>query len=119
MEQIDNAPQRDWAELGWTTHRLPTRKDASIQGYVWVPRKICDPTGDTTFVNYRTIVSGQPWYSPAGQADQPATAKPDQFAELERRVVKVEETMRQLRVKETMRQLRSEVLRLRLGVEPC
>jgi hypothetical protein len=96
MEQIDNAPQRDWAELGWTTHRLPTRKDASIQGYVWVPRKICDPTGDTTFVNYRTIVSGQPWYSPAGQADQPAPAESDQFAALDQRVAVVENTMRQL-----------------------
>jgi hypothetical protein len=110
MEQIDNAPQRDWAEMGWITHRTPTLTDTDSCEDVQVPRRICEPAArDNVSVNYRTIVPGQPWYSLAAQVDQPATAKPDQFAALERRVVKVEETMRQLR---------SEVLRLRLGVEP-
>ena len=90
MEQID------WAEMGWITHQLPTRKDADDLGDVWVPRKICEPTGDCTFVNYRTIVPGQPWYSSCAQVDQPAAVKPDQFTALEQRVVVVENTMRQL-----------------------
>lgn len=97
MEQIDNAPQPNWAEMGWTIHRLPARTDANSAGNVWVPRQICKPTSDDTrLVNYQTIVPGQPWHSEYAQADQPAPATPDQFAALEQRVMVVENTMRQL-----------------------
>jgi hypothetical protein len=97
MEQIDNAPQRDWAELGWTTHRLPTRKDADPGRMSGCRGKSANrPETPPSTVNYQTIVPGQPWYSLAAQVDQPAPAESDQFAALDQRVAVVENTMRQL-----------------------
>jgi hypothetical protein len=94
MEQNTATPQPDWAALGWITHRQPTAADADGQGDVWLPRRIADPIdGDTTFVNYRTVVLGQPWYSkhaPEMQDGEPTPTEPDRIAALEQRVGELE-----------------------------
>jgi hypothetical protein len=91
MEQNIATPQPDWAALGWITHRQPTEADADYEGAVWLPRNIADPIeGDTTFVDYRTVALGQPWYSkdaPEMQDGEPAPAEPDRIAS--RRVVQI------------------------------
>jgi hypothetical protein len=91
MEQNTATPQPDWEALGWITHRQPTAKDADHEGTVWLPRNIADPfEGDTTFVDYRTVALGQPWYSkhaPEMQDAEPTPAEPDRIAS--RRVVQI------------------------------
>ena len=91
MEQNTASPQPDWAALGWITHRQPIEADADDQGDVWLPREIADPIkGDTTFVNYRTVALGQPWYSrhaPEILRGEPAPTEPDRIAS--RRVVQI------------------------------
>jgi hypothetical protein len=100
MEQNTATPQPDWAALGWITHRQPTEADADHEGDVWLPREVADPIdGDTTFVNYRTVALGQPWYSkhaPEMQDGEPTPAETDRIAALEQRVAELEVTMRQL-----------------------
>ena len=101
MEQNTATPQPNWAALGWITHRQPTAADADCEGDVWLPRKIADPIeGHTTFVNYRTVALGQPWYSkhaPEMQDAQPTPAEPDRIAALEQRVAELEERFAGLR----------------------
>ena len=85
------APQPDWAALGWITHRQPAEADADEQGDVWLPREVGGPYGTaTTFVNYRTVAFGQPWYSkhaPEILRGEPTPTEPDRIAS--RRVVQI------------------------------
>jgi|694.fasta_scaffold27186_13 hypothetical protein len=100
MEQNTATPQSDWAALGWITHRQPGLMDADAAEDVWIPREITStPTGNTTFVNYRLIAPGQPWWSshvPEMQDSEPAPTEPDRIAALEQRVAELEAAMRQL-----------------------
>ena len=94
MEQNTATPQPDWAALGWITHRQPTKADADYEGAVWLPRNIADPIeGDTTFVDYRTVALGQPWYSkhaPEMQDGEHTPTESDRIAALEQRVAELE-----------------------------
>ena len=99
MTQNTATPQPDWAALGWITHRQPTKADADYEGAVWLPRNIADSIeGDTTFVDYRTVALGQPWYSkhaPEMQDAEPAPTEPlltfrQRIAALEQRVGELE-----------------------------
>jgi hypothetical protein len=105
----------DWAALGWITHRQPTKADADYEGAVWLPRNIADPIeGDTTFVDYRTVALGQPWYSrhaPEMQDGEPTPTEPDRIAALEQRVAELEAMVR------PSAELPAE--RLRLPVDHC
>jgi hypothetical protein len=94
MEQNTATPEPDWAALGWITHRQPGLMDADAAGHVWLPREITStPTGNTTFVNYRLIAPGQPWWSrhvPEMQDNEPAPTEPDRIAALEQRLAELE-----------------------------
>jgi hypothetical protein len=94
MEQNTVTPQHDWAALGWITHRQPGITDADSQGDVWLPRELGGPHDSaTTFVNYRAVALGQPWYSqhaPENQHAQPVPAEADRIAALEQRVGELE-----------------------------
>ena len=95
MEQNTATPRPDWAALGWITHRQPTKADADYEGAVWLPRNIADPIeGDTTFVDYRTVALGQPWYSkdaPEMQDGEPTPTEPDRITALEQRLSSLEQ----------------------------